>query len=75
MVEEPLSHEVMMLLNEKVIFFAPFSTELAKEIKNRPIYILVMATGTDNEEIGKGLLLHLKASMLPINVKVICSAE
>lgn len=33
-VEEPLSHEVIMLLNEKVIFFAPFSTELAKEIKN-----------------------------------------
>jgi hypothetical protein len=34
-----------------------------------------MATGTDNEEIAKGLLIYLKASMLPINMKVICSAE
>lgn len=75
LVEDPSSHEVIMLLNEKVIFFAPFSPELAEAIKDKPIYNLVMSTGTGDEEIAKGLILHLRASMLPVNAKVVQSAE
>ena len=64
-----------MFLNEKIIFFAPLSPELAEAIKDKPIYNLAISTGTGDEEIAKGLILKLRASMLPVNVKVIQSTE
>ena len=49
-----------MFLNEKIIFFAPLSPELAEAIKDKSIYNLVISTGTGDEEIAKGLILKLR---------------
>jgi len=76
-VKNPLSHEVVMLLNDKVIYFAPFSPELADEIKDKPIYNLVIGTGTGDTgyKHAMELIIHLKAGALPVNVKIVRSVE
>lgn len=77
LVNDPPSHEVIMLLNEEVIFFAPFSSELAEAIRNKPIYYLVITTGTGDEgkERVNWLNPHLRSSMMPVNLKVVRITE
>ena len=76
-VKDTLSHEFVMLLNDMVIYFAPFSPELAEEINYKPIYNLVAGTGTGDSgyKHAKDLIIHLRAGALPVNCKIVSSVE
>ncbi|MBN1455342.1 MAG: preprotein translocase subunit SecD, partial [Methanomicrobia archaeon] len=73
----PMDHEVAMLLDDVVIYSAPLSTELAQDIEEQPVYRLRAETGLENDgfERAKTLIVHLKAGVLPVNVEIIGSGE
>ncbi|MHC1636180.1 MAG: preprotein translocase subunit SecD family protein [Candidatus Methanospirareceae archaeon] len=72
-VDNPRDHEVIMLLDDIVIYSAPLSEELAKELKEKPVYGLRAETGLGEEGFKKAkeLIVDLKAGVLPVNVEVI----
>ncbi len=73
----PADHEVAMLLDDVVIYSAPLSMELARDIEEHPVYRLRAETGLGDEgfERAKALIVHLKAGVLPVNVEIIGSGE
>ena len=72
-VQDPVNHEVVMLLDDEVIYSAPFSDQLAKDIVKSPVYSLQASTGIGDEGLNeaKVLLVHLRAGALPVNVKIL----
>lgn len=75
--DNPVDHELAMLLDDVVIYSAPLSPELAQDLKAKPVYGLRAETGIENEglERAKALIIHLKAGVLPVNVEIIGSGE
>lgn len=75
--ENPMDHELAMLLDDVVIYSAPLSSELARELEEKPVYGLRAETGLEDEgfERAKELIVHLKAGVLPVNVEIIGSGE
>jgi len=75
--ENPIDHELAMLLDDVVVYSAPLSPELAKDIKEKPVLGLRAETGlgTEGFERAKELIVHLKAGVLPVNVEIIGSGE
>ncbi|MHC1599885.1 MAG: preprotein translocase subunit SecD [Candidatus Methanospirareceae archaeon] len=75
--DNPTDHELAMLLDNVVIYSAPLSPELAKDLKEKPAYGLRAETGLEKEgfERAKELIIHLKAGVLPVNVEIIGSGE
>jgi preprotein translocase subunit SecD len=75
--DNPTDHELAMLLDDVVIYSARLSDELARDLKEKPAYGLRAETGLENEgfERAKELIIHLKAGVLPVNVKIIGSGE
>lgn len=75
--ENPLDHEVVMLLDDVVIYSAQLSPKLAEDLKEKPVYGLRAETGLGPEgfERAKELIVHLKAGVLPVNVEIIGSGE
>jgi len=73
----PVDHELSMLLDDVVVYSAPLSPELAKDLKEKPVYGLRAETGLGNEgfERAKELIVHLKAGVLPVSVEIIGSGE
>jgi preprotein translocase subunit SecD len=75
--DNPVDHELAMLLDDVVIYSAPLSPKLAQDLKEKPAYALRAETGLENEgfERAKELIIHLKAGVLPVNVEIIGSGE
>ncbi len=71
--DNPIDHELAMLLDDVVVYSAPLSPELAQDLKEKPAYGLRAETGlgTEGYEAAKALIIHLKAGVLPVNVKIV----
>ncbi|KAF5419994.1 MAG: preprotein translocase subunit SecD [Candidatus Methanocomedens sp.] len=76
-VNDPLNHEVIMYLDNGVIFSAPLNDRLANNLKILPVQDMSASFGTDSgsKERAKQLESHLKAGALPVNVEVIGSGQ
>ncbi|NIA03218.1 MAG: preprotein translocase subunit SecD, partial [Nitrospirae bacterium] len=76
-VNDPDSHNVIMLLDNKELYSAPLSKDLADSLKYVPIKEMSASFGTDtgSKEKAKELETHLKAGALPVNVEVIGSGQ
>ncbi|RJS70641.1 MAG: preprotein translocase subunit SecD [Candidatus Syntrophoarchaeum sp. WYZ-LMO15] len=72
-VSDRLNHEVVMLLDNEVIYSAPFAEELARDIVDTPVYSLQASTGPGDAGFREAqiLLVHLRAGALPVNVKIL----
>ena len=76
-VNAPLNHEVIMYLDNEVIFSAPLNDRLADNLKILPVQDMSASFGSDIEskESAKQLESHLRAGALPVNVEVIGSGQ
>ncbi len=76
-VTNPSAHNLIMYLDENVIFNAPLAPELARNIQNVPVKNLVATTGLGEEgqTRAKELQIHLRAGALPVNVEVLGSGQ
>jgi preprotein translocase subunit SecD len=76
-VTNPSAHNLIMYLDENVIFNAPLAPELARNIQNVPVKNLVATTGLGEEgqTKAKELQIHLRAGALPVNVEVLGSGQ
>jgi preprotein translocase subunit SecD len=71
-VDNPLDHELIMLLDGEVVYSAPLSTDLANRLKTSTVRELQASTGTGDVglEEAKTLEIHLRAGALPVDVEV-----
>ena len=76
-IDDPKNHELVMLLDNVVVYSGPLHPELAEELRNTPVYRLISETGSGDEGLKRAreLIIHLKAGALPVNVQVIGSGE
>ena len=72
-VTNPSAHNLIMSLDENVVFDAPLSPDLARNIQSVPVKNLVATTGAGDEGQRKAneLQIHLRAGALPVKVDVI----
>jgi len=71
------NHELIMLLDDVVVYSGPLAPELAEDLRTEPRYSLISQTGVGTEGLKRAreLIIHLKAGALPVNVKIIGSGE
>lgn len=76
-VTNPGAHNLIMYLDENVVFSAPLAPELARNIQSIPVKNLVATTGQGEEGKTKAneLQIHLRAGALPVNVEVLGSGQ
>lgn len=76
-VNDPDNHNVIMYLDNKVIYDAPLSYSLAQSMRVVAIQDLVASysSDADSKENARQLESHLKAGALPVNVEVIGSGQ
>ena len=69
---DPENHELQMLLDNKVIYSAPLSTELAGNLQHETIQQLLASTGTgqSGQTAAQNLEIHLRNGALPVDVSV-----
>ncbi|MDV0447882.1 Protein translocase subunit SecD [Methanosarcinaceae archaeon Ag5] len=70
---DPNSHNLIMLLDDEVIYSAPLSSSAAAQLRTGPIYSWQATTSTYEE--AKELQIHLRAGALPVNVEIIGSGQ
>ena len=68
----PRDHELQMYLDGELVYTAPLSPELARDIARTPIYTMSASTGGGDEgkEKAQGLEIHLRAGALPVQVQI-----
>ena len=69
----PIAHELMMILDDDIIYSAPLSGSAASQLTTGAIYSW-QATCTTEEE-ARELQIHLRSGALPVNVEIIGSGE
>ncbi|PWB52599.1 MAG: preprotein translocase subunit SecD [Candidatus Methanoperedenaceae archaeon] len=76
-VSDPEAHELIMLLDENVVYNAPLSPDLARNIQSVPVKNMIANTGTgdDAQKKANQLQIHLKAGALPVKVDVIGAGQ
>ncbi len=76
-VTDPEAHNLIMSLDEKVVFDAPLSPDLARNIQSVPQKNMVATTGAGDEGQREAtqLQIHLKAGALPVKVDVIGAGQ
>ncbi len=76
-VTNPGAHYLSMYLDENLVFDAPLSSDLAKNIQSVPVKSLVATTGQGDEGQNKAkqLQIHLREGALPVNVVVLGSGQ
>jgi len=76
-IDDQKNHELVMLLDNVVVYSGPLHPELAEKLRNAPVYSLISETGSGDEGLKRAreLIIHLKAGALPVNVQVIGSGE
>jgi preprotein translocase subunit SecD len=75
--QNPLSHNLIMYLDESEVYSAPLSPSAAATLAQYPIYSWQASTGGDEESKAKAeqLQIHLRAGALPVNVEIIGSGQ
>lgn len=71
--KDPLSHNLVMILDNETVYSAPLSHDAANQLETGVIYSW-QATTTGPDE-AKSLQIHLRAGALPVNVKIIGAGE
>ncbi|GAB7016086.1 preprotein translocase subunit SecD [Methanogenium cariaci] len=68
----PDAHEIMMLLDDEIVYSASLNPQLAAELKTAPVRELRATTGAGEEglEDAKKLEIHLRAGALPVDVQI-----
>ncbi len=71
-VNDPDSHELIMLLDNRTVYSAPLSPDLANQLRSGPVRTLSASTGGDQEALDRAMTLeiHLRAGALPVEVSV-----
>ncbi|AFC99034.1 Preprotein translocase subunit SecD [Methanocella conradii HZ254] len=74
---DPESHYVMMLLDGKVFYSRPLSSELANSLKTKPVDQMEAMTGTGDEgkAMAKEVSVHMRGGSLPVSVQVVSSGQ
>ena len=69
---DPDRHYIDMILDGKVVFSAPLSSDLAAKVQSEPIREMYASTGSGDTGLNdaKNLEIHLRAGALPVEVKV-----
>jgi len=69
---DPSNHYLMMLLDNKTVYSAPLSTDLANQVQTQPITQLYASTGsgTYGTQQATDLEIHLRAGALPVDVGI-----
>ncbi|WNY26513.1 preprotein translocase subunit SecD [Methanolapillus ohkumae] len=70
---DPNNHNLIMLLDDEVIYSAPLSGSAATQLRTGPIYSWQATTSSQEE--AKELQIHLRAGALPVNVEIIGSGQ
>jgi|Deesub1362A_J573_1020465.scaffolds.fasta_scaffold00082_122 preprotein translocase subunit SecD len=75
--ENPSNYPLVMFLDEKEIFNATISPELADTLRHEPVRNLVATTGfgSDAEQTARDLQIHLRVGALPVKVDVIGAGQ
>lgn len=76
-VNNPEAHNLIMSLDENVVFDAPLSPDLARNIQSVPVKSMVATTGAGDEGQRKAteLQIHLRAGALPVKVDVVGAGQ
>jgi preprotein translocase subunit SecD len=71
-VDAPSSHELIMLLDDAVVYSAPLSEDLAGTLRTKTVRELSASTGYGEEGLSdaKALEIHLRAGALPVDVEL-----
>lgn len=74
---DPESHYIMMLLDGKVFYSRPLSSDLASSLRTKTVDQMVAMTGTGDEgkTIAKEVAVHMKGGSLPVSVQVVSSGQ
>ncbi|WP_174589817.1 preprotein translocase subunit SecD [Methanocella conradii] len=74
---DPESHYVMMLLDDKVFYSRPLSSDLANSLKTKPVDQMEAMTGTGEEgkAMAKEVSVHMRGGSLPVSVQVVSSGQ
>jgi preprotein translocase subunit SecD len=71
--DDPASHPVIMLLDDKVFYEQPISPQLASDITTKPVDTLMAMTGTgDNgSDMARKVSMCLKAGAMPVKMEIV----
>jgi preprotein translocase subunit SecD len=71
-VNDPANHELIMLLDDVLVYSAPLGLDLANTLKTQTVHELSASTGIGDGglEEAKTLEIHLRAGALPVDVEV-----
>ncbi len=74
---DPLSHNLIMYLDENEVYSAPLSYSAAAKLEEVPIYAWQASTGPDEDSKARAeqLQIHLRAGALPVNVEIVGSGQ
>ena len=74
---DPMSHNLVMYLDENEVYSAPLSYSAASKLEQAPIYSWQASTGTeeDSRTRAEELQIHLRAGALPVNVELMGSGH
>ncbi len=69
-VDNPEAHELVMLLDDNIVYSAPLSPNLAGDLRVSTVRSLSASTGVGDEGLkeAKNLEIHLRAGALPVDV-------
>ena len=76
-IDNPNAHNLVMLLDNKTVYSAPLSGDLAAQLRSAPVRSLSASTGTGDAglEAAMTLEIHLRAGALPVKVDVVGSGS
>ncbi|SFM42613.1 preprotein translocase subunit SecD [Methanolobus profundi] len=75
--QDPMSHNLVMYLDENEVYSAPLSYSAAERLATTPIYSWQASTGPDDDSKAQAeeLQIHLRAGALPVNVELMGSGH
>ncbi|HON40381.1 MAG TPA: preprotein translocase subunit SecD [Methanoculleus sp.] len=76
-VDNPSAHHLIMLLDNKTVYSAPLSSDLAAQLRSAPVRSLSATTGTGDAGLDAAMALeiHLRAGALPVKVDIVGSGS
>ncbi|WP_407354791.1 preprotein translocase subunit SecD [Methanolobus sp. WCC5] len=74
---DPLSHNLIMYLDDREVYSAPLSHSAAARLEDVPIYSWQASTGPEEDSRARAeqLQIHLRAGALPVNVELVGSGQ
>ena len=69
---DPNNHQLAMILDNKTVYSAPLSSDLASSLQSEPTRSMTASTGTGTAAMQEAtaLEIHLRAGALPVDVKI-----